>query len=43
MARIKRFGATKLVRGNAVDEIMKHTQGKGVDVAIEAVGVRANV
>ncbi len=34
----KTFGATKLVHGNAVDEIMKLTHGKGVDVAIEAVG-----
>lgn len=34
----KTFGATKLVHGNAVDEIMKLTKGKGVDVAIEAVG-----
>jgi alcohol dehydrogenase len=34
----KAFGATKLVHGNAVDEIMKLTHGKGVDVAIEAVG-----
>ncbi|MEX2117301.1 MAG: zinc-dependent alcohol dehydrogenase family protein [Bacteroidota bacterium] len=37
----KTFGATKLVQGNAVDEIMKLTQGKGVDVAIEAVGIPA--
>ncbi len=36
----KTFGATKLVHGNAVDEIMKFTHGKGVDVAIEAVGLR---
>lgn len=35
----KTFGATKLVHGNAVDEIMKITDGKGVDVAIEAVGI----
>jgi alcohol dehydrogenase len=34
----KKLGATKLVNGNAVVEIMKFTQGKGVDVAIEAVG-----
>ncbi|HEY9166613.1 MAG TPA: zinc-dependent alcohol dehydrogenase family protein [Candidatus Kryptonia bacterium] len=34
----KTFGATKFVHGNAVDEIMKLTNGKGVDVAIEAVG-----
>ena len=34
----RKFGATSLVHGNAVDEIMKLTQGKGVDVAIEAVG-----
>lgn len=35
----KTFGATKVVHGNAVDEIMKLTEGKGVDVAIEAVGI----
>ncbi len=37
----KTFGATKLVSKNAVEEIMKFTDGKGVDVAIEAVGVSA--
>lgn len=37
----KRFGATKLVHGNAADEILKLTHGKGVDVAIEAVGIPA--
>lgn len=35
----KTFGATKLVSDNAIDEIMKFTNGKGVDVAIEAVGI----
>lgn len=35
----KTFGATKPVHGNAVDEIMKLTHGKGVDVVIEAVGI----
>jgi alcohol dehydrogenase len=35
----KAFGATKLVHSNPVDEIMKLTNGKGVDVAIEAVGI----
>ncbi len=35
----KSFGATKLVQENAVDEIMKYTNGKGVDVAIEAIGI----
>ena len=35
----KTFGAMKLVHGNAVAEIMKLTHGKGVDVAIEAVGI----
>ncbi len=35
----KAFGATKLIHGNAIDEIMKLTGGKGVDVAIEAVGI----
>lgn len=33
------FGATRTFRANAVDEILKLTAGKGVDVAIEAVGV----
>ncbi len=37
----KTLGATKLVNGNAVDEIMKLTDGKGVDVAVEAVGTPA--
>ncbi len=37
----KTFGATKLVSNNAVEEIMKLTDGKGVDVAIEAVGIAA--
>ena len=37
----KVFGATKLVRLNPVEEIMKLTGGKGVDVAIEAVGMPA--
>jgi alcohol dehydrogenase len=35
----KTFGATRLVKNNAVAEIMKMTNGKGVDVAIEAVGI----
>jgi alcohol dehydrogenase len=37
----KKFGATKLVQNNPVDEIKKLTNGKGVDVAIEAVGIPA--
>ncbi len=37
----KTFGATKLVRENPVEEIMRLTDGKGVDVAIEDVGVPA--
>jgi len=37
----KTFGATQLVRTNPVEEIMKLTGGKGVDVAIEAVGIPA--
>ena len=37
----KTFGATKLASKNAVEEIMKLTDGKGVDVAIEAVGIAA--
>jgi len=37
----KTFGATKLVSNNAVEEIMKLTNAKGVDVAIEAVGISA--
>ncbi|MGE5433137.1 MAG: zinc-dependent alcohol dehydrogenase family protein [Syntrophomonadaceae bacterium] len=35
----KTFGATKLVSKNAVEEVMKLTDGKGVDVVIEAVGI----
>jgi alcohol dehydrogenase len=37
----KKFGATKTVnssKGNAVEQVMELTDGKGVDVAIEAVG-----
>jgi alcohol dehydrogenase len=37
----KKFGATKTVNsseGNAVEQVMELTDGKGVDVAIEAVG-----
>lgn len=37
----KTFGATKLISKNVVKEIMKHTDKKGVDVAIEAVGIPA--
>src|SRR5678815_3905715 len=37
-----KFGATKVInnsQANAVEEVMKLTRNKGVDVAIEAVGV----
>src|SRR5271166_2287449 len=40
-----RFGATKTVRGagdKASEEVMKLTHGRGVDTAIEAVGVPAS-
>lgn len=37
----KTFGATKFVSKNAVEEVMNLTNGKGVDVAIEAVGISA--
>ncbi|MCX6168399.1 MAG: zinc-dependent alcohol dehydrogenase family protein [Ignavibacteriales bacterium] len=37
----KTFGATKLVSNNTIEDIMKLTNGKGVDVAIEAVGIPA--
>jgi alcohol dehydrogenase len=40
----KQFGATELINsagGNAVERIMALTSGKGVDVAIEAVGAAA--
>ncbi len=37
----KTFGATQLVSKNAIEKIMKLTNGKGVDVAIEAVGISA--
>ena len=37
----KTFGATKLITDNAVEKILKLTNEKGVDVAIEAVGVSA--
>ena len=41
LAVAKTFGATKTINsadGKAVEHIMKLTNGKGVDVAIEAVG-----
>jgi alcohol dehydrogenase len=41
LATAKTFGATKVVQTNAVEEIMNMTNGKGVDVAIEAVGTVA--
>jgi len=40
-----RFGATSVINnqdGKAVDKIMKMTGGRGVDTAIEAVGVPAS-
>jgi alcohol dehydrogenase len=40
-----RFGATTVINnkdGRAVDKIMNMTIGRGVDTAIEAVGVPAN-
>ncbi len=40
----KQFGATAVINstdGNAVEKVMALTSGKGVDVAIEAVGVAA--
>jgi alcohol dehydrogenase len=40
----KKFGATQVVNssdGKAVEKIMELTGGKGVDVAMEAVGIRA--
>ena len=40
-----RFGATAVINnkdGNAVEKIMKMTGGRGVDTAIEAVGVPAS-
>lgn len=40
----KKFGATKTINssdGRAVENVMGLTQGKGVDVAIEAVGIPA--
>lgn len=44
LAVAKKFGATQTVNssdGKAVDKVMKLTHNKGVDVAIEAVGVPA--
>lgn len=44
LAVAKGFGATDSINsgtGNAVDQVMKLTEGKGVDVAIEAVGIPA--
>ena len=42
LAVAKKFGATNLInsaKGDAADQIMKLTEGAGVDVAIEAVGI----
>ena len=42
LAVARRFGATKTVNaagGNAAEQVMKLTDGRGVDTAIEAVGV----
>ncbi len=41
LAVAKSFGATKLVQNNPVEEIMKLTHDRGVDAAIEAVGIGA--
>jgi len=44
LAVAKKFGATLTINsndGNAVEKIMRHTKKKGVDVAIEAVGIPA--
>jgi len=44
LAVAKRFGATRTINstdGNAVDTLMKLTDNKGVDTAIEAVGIPA--
>jgi len=44
LAVAKTFGATTLInsaKGDAADQIMKLTEGAGVDVAIEAVGLPA--
>jgi alcohol dehydrogenase len=44
LAVAKSFGATKTVnsgKGDAVEQIMRLTDNKGVDVAIEAVGIAA--
>ena len=45
LAVAKTFGATTLInsaKGDAADQIMKLTEGAGVDVAIEAVGLLRN-
>jgi alcohol dehydrogenase len=42
----KKYGATKVVNnsdGNAVEKVMELTLNRGVDVAIEAVGVPATI
>ena len=44
LAIAKQFGATTLINsadGHAADHVMKLTEGSGVDVAIEAVGISA--
>lgn len=45
LAVSSRFGATAVINnrdGNAVEKVMKMTDGRGVDTAIEAVGVPAS-
>jgi alcohol dehydrogenase len=44
LAVAKKFGATTLINsadGSAADQVMKLTEGAGVDVAVEAVGIPA--
>jgi threonine dehydrogenase-like Zn-dependent dehydrogenase len=46
LARASYFGATKTLNpstGNAAEKILEWTQGRGVDLAFEAVGVTATV
>ena len=41
LSTAKTFGATQLISGNAVEQILQLTNGRGVDAAIEAVGIPA--
>jgi alcohol dehydrogenase len=45
LADAKKFGATMVINnsdGKAAEKVMEHTKNRGVDVAIEAIGIAAS-